>query len=190
MKKYYTIQIIPENSREIKKFRISTTWVICLKVFLALFIVVLGVFAFHLAKINVIVAKYEKLRVANAQLIKKDKNYEEMFMRLDSLWVMEERLQNIFETFIENDSNKINSIIDRNRFAHTPSEKNNIDFDTHSWKTFEEKVRIEHIPDIIPVVGIVSKKFSEEASHLGTDFSAQPLRYYLLSPDEHQDQKG
>ena len=172
MKKYYTIQIIPENSREIKKFRISTTRVILLKVFLALFIVVLGVFAFHLAKINVIVAKYEKLRVANAQLIKKDKNYEEMFMRLDSLWVMEERLQNIFETFIENDSNKINSIIDRNRFAHTPSEKNNIDFDTHSWKTFEEKVRIEHIPDIIPVVGIVSKKFSEEASHLGTVESA------------------
>ena len=137
MKKYYTVQIIPEDSHEIKKYRISTAWFTFLKIFLALFIVVLGVFAFHLAKINVIVAKYEKLRVVNAQLIKKDKNYEEMFMRLDSLWVMEERIQNIFETFIENDSNKINSIIDRNRFAHTPSEKNNIDFDAHGWKTLE-----------------------------------------------------
>ena len=174
MKKYYTVQIIPEDSHEIKKYRISTAWFTFLKIFLALFIVVLGVFAFHLAKINVIVAKYEKLRVMNAQLIKKDKNYEEMFMRLDSLWVMEERIQNIFETFIENDSNKINSIIDRNRFAHTPSEKNNIDFDAHGWKTLEEKLRVEHIPDLIPVVGIVSKKFSEESSHLGTDFSAQP----------------
>ena len=174
MKKYYTVQIIPEDSHEIKKFRISTKWFTFLKIFLALFIVVLGVFAFHLAKINVIVAKYEKIRVMNAQLIKKDKNYEEMFMRLDSLWVMEERIQNIFETFIENDSNKINSIIDRNRFAHTPSEKNNIDFDAHGWKTLEEKLRVEHVPDLIPVVGIVSKKFSEDASHLGTDFSAQP----------------
>ena len=173
MKKYYTVQIIPEVSHEIKKFRISTAWFTFLKIFLVVFIIVLGVFAFHLAKINMIVAKYEKIRVMNAQLIKKDKNYEEMFMRLDSLWVMEERIQNIFETFIENDSNKINSIIDRNRFAHTPSEKNNIDFDAHGWKTLEEKLRVEHIPDIIPVVGIVSKKFSEETSHLGTDFSSQ-----------------
>ena len=174
MKKYYTVQIIPEDSHEIKKYRISTAWFTFLKIFLVLFIVILGVFAFHLAKINVIVAKYEKLRVANAQLIKKDKNYEEMLMRLDSLWVMEERIQNIFETFIENDSNKIKAIIDRNRFAHTPSEKNNIDFDAHGWKTLEEKLRVEHIPDLIPVVGIVSKKYSEETSHLGTDFSAQP----------------
>ena len=37
----------------------------------------------------------------------------------------------------------------------------------------EERSRLEHIPNVIPVVGIVSKKFSEENDHLGTDFSAQ-----------------
>ena len=172
-KKYYTIQIIPENSHEIKTYKISTKWIGFLKFFLVVLIIVLGFFIYNLAKINKIVASYEKLRVANAQIIKKDKNYEEMFSRLDSLWIMEQRIQNIFETFIENDSNKINSIIDRNRFAHTPSEKNNIDFDGHEWKTYEEKLKIEKIPDIIPVVGIVSKKFDQESGHLGVDLSSQ-----------------
>ena len=173
MKKYYTVQIIPEDSHQIKTFKISTRWFTFLKVFLVLLIVVLVFFIYNLGKINKIVASYEKIRVVNAQLIKKDQNYEEMFSRLDSLWIMEQRIQNIFETFIENDSNKINSIIDRNRFAHTPSEKNNIDFDVHGWKTLEEKLRIERIPDIIPVVGIVSKKFDTENGHLGIDLSAQ-----------------
>lgn len=171
--KYYTVQIIPEDSHEIKKFRIATRWFTLLKLFLAVFIIVCGIFIYNLAKMNFIIASYEKMRVTNAQLIKKNNNYEEMFSRLDSLWIMENRIQNIFETFIENDSNKINSLIDRNKFTHTPSEKNNIDFEGHGWITFEEKLRIERIPDIIPVVGIVSKKFSEESGHLGTDFSAQ-----------------
>ncbi|SOE75898.1 Peptidase family M23 [Fibrobacter sp. UWT3] len=173
-KKYYTVQIIPEDSHEIKKFKVSTRWFLFGKIFLVIFIIVLGAFCYNLAKINRIVASYEKIRVVNAQLIKKDKNYEEMFERLDSLWILEQRIQNIFETFIENDSNKINSIIDRNRFAHSPSEKNEIDFEGHGWKTLEEKLKIEKIPDIVPVVGIVSKKFDEDGSHLGIDFSANP----------------
>ena len=173
-KKYYTVQIIPEDSHEIKKFKVSTRWFVFARIFLVVFIIVSGFFIYNLGKMNVIIASHEKMRVMNAQLIKKDKNYEEMFSRLDSLWIMEQRIQNIFETFIENDSNKINSIIDRNKFAHSPSEKNNIDFDSHNWKTLEEKLRVERIPDITPVVGIVSKKFSEENAHLGTDFSSQP----------------
>jgi len=172
-KKYYTVQIIPEDSHEIKKFKISTKWFFFAKVFLVVLTIILGFFIYNLGKINMIIAKYEKIQVMNAQLIKKDKNYEQMFSQLDSLWILEQRIQNIFETFVENDSNKINSIIDRNKFAHTPSEKNHINFDGHGWKTMEEKLRVEKIPDIIPVVGIVSKKFSVENGHLGTDFSAQ-----------------
>lgn len=171
--KYYTVQIIPEDSQEIKKFRVSTKWFTFLKVFLVIFIIVCGVFIFNLAKINRIVANYEKMKMTNAQLIKKDNNYEEMFSRLDSLWVLENRIQNIFETFLENDSNKIISIIDKNKFAHTPSEKIEVDYEgIHGWQPMEEKIRMEHIPSILPVVGIVSKKYSEEAGHLGTDFSA------------------
>ena len=125
--KYYTVQIIPEDSHEIKRFKVSTKWFAIAKIALVVFILVAGVFIYNLAKINKIIATYEKMRVTNAQLIKKDNNYEEMFSRLDSLWILENRIQNIFETFIENDSAKINSIIDRNRFAHIPAEKIDVD---------------------------------------------------------------
>lgn len=171
---YYTIQIIPENSKGIKQFKVSTKWFTIAKIALVVFIVVTGFFIFNLVKINKIVASYEKMRIMNAQLVKKDNNYEEMFSRLDSLWVMENRLQNIFETFVENDSAKINSIIDRNRFSHTPNEKIEVNYEgIHGWQPYEEKVKLEHIPSILPVVGLESKKFSEDEGHLGVDFSAQ-----------------
>ena len=172
-KKYYTVQIIPEDSHGIKQYKISSVWFTVAKIALVAFILIAGVFIFNLGKINKIVASYEKMRVTNAQLIKKDNNYEEMFSRLDSLWVLENRLQNIFETFIENDSAKINSIIDRNRFVHTPNEKINVDYDNiHSWESGDEKIRLERIPSILPVAGLESKKYSEAEEHLGVDFSA------------------
>ena len=172
--KYYTIQIIPEDSKEIKKYRISTKWSLFLKIILVLLIISSGVLIYNAGRIGKIVVQYEKMRTANAQLAKQNANYEELFSRIDSLWVLEEHIQNILGTFIENDSNKINSLIDKNRFAHTPSEKINVDYEgIHGWKSMEEKSRLEHIPNVIPVVGIVSKKFSEENDHLGTDFSAQ-----------------
>ena len=172
--KYYTIQIIPEHSEKVKQFKVRTWWFGAIKLLLVLFILVLGLFIYHLGKINRIVANYEKMRVTNAQLIKKDNNYEEMFSRLDSLWVLEERIQNIFETFLENDSGKINSIIDKNKFAHTPVEKIQVDYEVpHGWQPMSEKIRLEHLPSILPVVGIESKKFSEEEKHPGVDISAQ-----------------
>ena len=172
-RKYYTIQIIPEDSHGIKQYKISTVLFTVAKVALVVFIIVCGAFIVNLGKINKIVATYEHMRVMNAQLVKKDNNYEEMFSRLDSLWVLENRLQNIFETFIENDSNKINSIIDRNRFAHTPNEKINVDYENiHSWESGEEKTKLDRVPSILPVAGLESKKYSEEDDHLGIDYSA------------------
>lgn len=173
--KYYTVQIIPEDSKEIKKFRVSTKWFFFLKIFLVVLVIVLGFFIFNMGRIGRTLVRYEKMRITNAQLIKQNADYEELFSRIDSLWVLEERIQNILGTFIENDSNKINSLIDKNRFAHTPSQKIDVDYEgVHGWKPPAEKIRLEHIPNVIPVVGIVSKKFSEETGHLGTDFSAQP----------------
>jgi len=122
--KYYTIQIIPEDSKEIKKYRISTKWSLFLKIFLVLLIISSGVLIYNAGRIGKIVVQYEKMRTANAQLAKQNANYEELFMRIDSLWVLEERIQNILGTFIENDSEKVNSLIDKSRFAHTPSQKN------------------------------------------------------------------
>ena len=145
-----------------------------MKIFLVLLVITSGVLIYNAGRIGRILVNYEKIRTANAQLVKQNANYEELFSRIDSLWVLEERIQNILGTFIENDSNKINSLIDKNRFAHTPSEKINVDYEgINGWKPMEEKIRLEHIPNVIPVVGIVSKKFSEENDHLGTDFSAQ-----------------
>lgn len=172
--KYYTVQIIPENSNEIKKFRVSTIWFTFIKIFLVVLIAVSGVFIYKMGHIGKRLVNYEKIRVTNAQLMKQNANYEELFNRMDSLWVLENRLQNIFETFIENDENKINSLIDKNKFAHTPSEKIDVDYaGIHGWIPMEEKIRLERIPNVLPVVGIVSKKFSQEDNHLGTDFSAQ-----------------
>lgn len=172
--KYYTIQIIPEDSKEIKKFRVSTAWFTFIKIFLVVLIAITGVFIYKMGHVTKTLVRYEKMRVTNAQLIKQNANYEELFNRMDSLWVLEERIQNLLGTFVENDSNKINSLIDRNKFAHTPSEKIDVDYEgIHGWIPQEEKIRLERIPNVLPVVGIISKKFSEENEHLGTDFSAQ-----------------
>lgn len=172
--KYYTVQIIPEDSKEIKKFRVSTIWFTFIKIFLVLLIAVTGVFIYKMGHVTKTLVRYEKMRVTNAQLIKQNANYEELFSRMDSIWVLEGRIQNLLGTFIENDSNKINSLIDKNKFAHIPSEKIDIDYEgAHGWVPMEEKIRLEHIPNVLPVVGIVSKKFNEESGHLGTDFSAK-----------------
>ena len=172
--KYYIVQIIPEDSKGIKKYRVNTKWFFFLKIFLVVLVIATGVILFNAGRIGRTLIQYEKIRTVNAQLAKQNANYEELFSRIDSLWVLEERIQNILTTFVENDSNKINSLIDKNRFAHTPSEKIDVDYEgIHGWKPMEEKIRLEHIPNVIPVVGIVSKKFSEENEHLGTDFSAQ-----------------
>lgn len=172
--KYYTIQIIPEDSNGIKKYRVSTKWFVFIKIFLVLLIIASGVLIFKMGDITRTLIRYDKMRMTNAQLIKQNRNYEELFSRMDSIWVLESRIQNIFETFMENDENKINSLIDRNKFAHVPSEKNEIDYENiHGWVSPEEKLKLERIPNVLPVVGIVSKKFSEENGHGGTDYSAQ-----------------
>ncbi|MCQ2092223.1 MAG: M23 family metallopeptidase [Fibrobacter sp.] len=172
--KYYTIQIIPEDSNGIKKYRVSTKWFLFGKIFLVVLVVALVIGLFKMGSVTRRLVHYENMRVTNAQLIKQNKNYEELFSRLDSIWVLEGRIQNILGTFIENDSNKINSLIDKNKFAHTPSEKIEVDYEgIHGWIPMEEKIRLERIPNVLPVVGIVSKKFDPDNEHLGTDFSAK-----------------
>ncbi len=172
--KYYTIQIIPEDSNGIKKYRVSTKWFLLAKILVVLLIVGLGFGIYNAGSVSRRLMHYENMRVTNAQLIKQNKNYEELFSRMDSIWVLESRIQNLLGTFVENDSNKINSLIDKNKFAHTPSEKIEIDYEgIHGWIPMEEKIRLERIPNVRPVVGIVSKKFSESNEHLGTDFSAK-----------------
>ncbi|MCF0220787.1 MAG: M23 family metallopeptidase [Fibrobacter sp.] len=172
--KFYTIQIIPEDSNGIRKYRISTKWLLVGKILLVLLVAGIAVGIYNAGSVTKRLVHYENMRVNNAQLIKQNKNYEELFNRLDSIWVLEGRIQNILGTFVENDSNKINSLIDKNKFAHTPSEKIEVDYEgIHGWIPLDEKKRLERIPNVLPVVGIVSKKYSEDNEHLGTDFSAK-----------------
>ncbi|MCF0217049.1 MAG: M23 family metallopeptidase [Fibrobacter sp.] len=170
--KYYTIQVIPVNSRDSKSYKINTKLVLFFKIFVAVFVIAAGIAIYNAGRIARILIHYDNMRVSNAQLIKQNKNYEELFNRLDSLWVLEERIQNILGTFVENDSAKISSLIDKNKFNHTPSEKIEVDYEG-GWQTHEERMKLEHIPNVLPVIGIVSKPYSEEKNHLGTDYSAK-----------------
>lgn len=171
--KYYTIQIIPDDSHKIRKYRVSTRWFTLLKILAVVLVIAVVAIVLGVKKGTSVLNNYENLKIVNAQLAKKNANYEELFSRIDSLWVLEERIQTIFETFVENDSNKINSLIEKDRFAYTKPEKIEVDFDgVHGWKSAEEHLRLERIPNVVPVVGIVSKKFSKDNNHLGTDLAA------------------
>ena len=171
--KYYTIQVIPEGSNTIKRYHVAALWFTLLKFFAVLFVIAIVAGVFVVKKGASVLQNYENLKIANAQIVKENANYVELFSRIDSIWVLEERIQNIFETYVENDSNKINSLIEKDKFAHVPSEKIEIDFEgIHGWKPLEEKIKQERIPNVVPVVGIVSKKFSLEEKHPGTDLAA------------------
>ena len=53
-------------------------------------------------------------------------------------------------------------------------DKNEIDFEgRYGWIPLSEKIKAEKIPDIIPVSGVISKKYSEKEKHLGVDFAAK-----------------
>jgi len=172
--KSYTIQVIPDDSRQIKQYHVSATMLMVIRVVLAVFIVLSVVFIAHIGKMTAKIARYETLKKTDAQLVKVNANYEEVLTHLDSLWLFEERIQNILGTFLENDSNKINSLIDKSKFVHTPPEKIEVDFEgLHGWKSYEERQRIERLPNILPVVGMISKTFNEETGHNGTDFAAK-----------------
>lgn len=172
--KSYTIQLIPEDSRQIKMYHVPSKMLVGIKIGLIAFIVILLVFILNIGKMTVKIAHYEQLKKTDAQLVKINDNYEEVLSHLDSLWILESRIQNIFTTYLENDSNKINSLIDKSKFAHTPPEKIEVDFEgVKGWKTMEERMRIERLPNVIPTIGIISKAYDEENDHLGTDFSAK-----------------
>lgn len=172
--KSYTVQVIPDDSQQIKQYRITAKMLAGIRIFLVVFIVFALFFIINVGKISSKLLRYETLKKTDAQLVKVNANYEEVLSHLDSLWLLESRIQNIFETYLENDSNKINSLIEKSKFAHTPSEKIEVDFEgLHGWKSMEERLRIEKIPNILPVVGMISKSFDEENGHLGTDFAAK-----------------
>jgi murein DD-endopeptidase MepM/ murein hydrolase activator NlpD len=173
-KSAYIIQIIPEKSEKSKSIRISKIQLLLIKIFSVIFLIGIGLLVYKIISVNAIVLNYPKIKALNNELIEKQKEYEKDFELLDSIYIMERKIQILLDTYFEKDNSKINALLEKNKFNYKPSNKTQIDFDgVYGWRSYEEKVKIEKIPNILPVVGIISKKYDDENKHKGIDFAAQ-----------------
>ncbi len=172
-KSRYIIQVIPPNSGKTKTYRISPFLFKSFWGLLGIFILFLMLIAFKLVEINLLIVDFDNLKQKNKQLMISQQEYERQLSDLDDIFHLESQILNILGTFYENDSNKINSILDKYRFEHTPIEKNKVNYDGmyHFGSAGSVRSR-EKIPNILPVIGTISKKFSEDENHNGTDFAA------------------
>ncbi|HHX15905.1 MAG TPA: M23 family metallopeptidase [Fibrobacter sp.] len=170
----YTIQVIPENSKKIKIFRISKATYHFFKILFFIFLLALAFFIYKIAAINSILINYPQLKALNNELLEKQRIYENDFKLLDSIYIMEAKIQVLLNTYFEDDSAKISALLEKNKFNYEHYHKTQVDFDgVYGWRSYEEKQKIEKIPNILPVVGIISKKYSVVNNHRGIDFAAQ-----------------
>jgi murein DD-endopeptidase MepM/ murein hydrolase activator NlpD len=110
-----------------------------------------------------------KLKEDNKWLMERHVEYEAAFSDLDSIYAIEIQIQNILETYLENDSSKIRSILDKNRLMHISSKKVRQDIDFEAEINLN-KQNLEIFPNMFPVMGgIISKHYSEE--HKAVDFA-------------------
>jgi murein DD-endopeptidase MepM/ murein hydrolase activator NlpD len=170
--KYYTIQIIPDGSNQIKVYRVSRFLFKLFGWLATLVLVFLCIIIWKLTEINAMLTTSRNLKNTNEHLISRHLEYEIAFEELDSIYAMERQILNILETYLENDSGKIQSILDRNRFKHIPSHRTKIDMDWNWQERLAKGKPTDHIPNILPVIGIISKRYSENDNHFGTDFAA------------------
>lgn len=173
MKKYYTIQIIPSNSEKVRTYKISPFLLKFSWFLLGACVLFLVLVIFKLAEINLIIVNHNHLKKENQVLTEAQKEYELKLSDLEEIFTLESQILNILEAFYESDSGKINSLLDHYRFDHTPLDKNKINYDGvyHFGGVGSSKIR-EKIPSITPVIGTISKKFSEKDNHYGIDFAA------------------
>lgn len=172
-KKYITLQIIPEDSGKVKNYRISLGMLRFLKILAIVFVVALGVFIFEFTTANYEMIQLQKVKRENKVLLEKQAQYDEYFETLDSIFIKDLQLQHILGVFTNEDSTKIQTLLEKSQLVHQIPEKNEIDFENRwgSWKSPAEKLAIEQIPDVIPVSGVISKGYDEE-NHTGLDYAA------------------
>ncbi|MDR1812099.1 MAG: M23 family metallopeptidase [Candidatus Fibromonas sp.] len=169
MKRLYTIQIIPEGSTKVGTYRISRVWIKLFTWVICLAVILFGLLIWKFAEINVQLASSWKLKADNEWLMKRHSEYESAFSDLDSIYAIETQIQNILSTYLDNDSNKIRSILDKNRLMHTSSKKVQQDTDFEAEINLNRQY-LEVFPNMLPVIGVISKHYSEE--HRGVDFAA------------------
>ncbi len=171
--KLYTIQVIPPDSGKTKIYKINTiVWKTFSWLLLVIFLFSL-ILAYKMAEINTLIITSKQIKLQNEKLVKKQKDYALYFEQLDSIYSMENQIQNILQTYYENDSNKIYSILEKNKFNHVSSSKVKLDLEgLEESNNHISSNDMNKIPNILPVIGIISKKYSEETAHNGTDFAA------------------
>jgi len=170
MKKLYTIQIIPEDSAQVKTYRINRVWFKLFAWLICITVILFCVFIWKFAEINMQLANSWKLQADNKWLMERHAEYESAFSDLDSIYAIETQIQNILETYLENDSNKIRSILDKNRLMHISSQKVQLDTDFEAEINLN-KQNLEVFPNMLPVIGaVISQHYSEE--HKAVDFAA------------------
>lgn len=168
---YYTIQLIPEGSSHVRMVRISHLY---LKMLMWLALVILfftAILLWKLTEINAVLLTSKYLKTANERLEERHLEYEMAFQELDSIYAMERQIQNILQTYYSNDSGHIASILDQNRFKHISSAKTKLDRSRIYEDVSTPASTIEHMPNILPVIGVITKRF-DNRQHKGIDFAA------------------
>ncbi len=170
MNKLYTIQIIPENSTKIRTYRIKRVWLKLFAWIICIIAILLGIFIWKFTEINIQLASSWKLKSDNEWLMVRHAEYEAAFSDLDSIYAIETQIQNILETYLENDSNRVRSILDKNRLMHISSKKVQLDTDFEAEISLNRQ-NLDVFPNMLPVMGgIISRHYSEE--HKAVDFAA------------------
>jgi murein DD-endopeptidase MepM/ murein hydrolase activator NlpD len=170
--KKVTIQIVPEGSGKVRTFPLPASFLKVLSFLAGLIALAVLAIVFYWADISTKLAKAEFYKQTNEKLIEKHHEYELAFKELDSIYSMESQLHNILETFLENDSHQVISLLDQNRFQHIPSQKTQLHFDYLYHPSRQDSLRQGNAPDILPVMGKVSQRYDEKKKHFGIDFAA------------------
>ncbi|MDR2579946.1 MAG: M23 family metallopeptidase [Fibromonadaceae bacterium] len=133
----------------------------------SLFAILLCIFIWKFAEINVQLASYWRLKTDNEWLLKRHTEYEQVFTELDSIYIIERQIQNILSTYFEDDTNKVRSVLDRNRL-HIALK--NIHQDTDSEPEINlTRQNLDVFPNMLPVIGgVISRGYSE--AHKAVDF--------------------
>ena len=169
MKSVYTIQIIPEGSTKIRTYHIKRIWIKIFTWILCVLAIILAVIMWKFTEINIQLASFWKLKADNEWLMERHAEYESALSDLDSIYALETQIQNILNTYLENDSNKILSILDKNRFMHTSSKKVQQDTDSEAEISLNRQ-NLDVFPNMLPVMGVISKNYSDD--HKAVDFAA------------------
>ena len=171
-KRYITIQIIPDDSSQSWAFRVRYRFFEFLfyATIIALFAVAFG--ALKVTEINGKVLLAEHLSQKNRELQDKQQKMMDLEKELRAINEKEKILRNILQTFlsknaVNEDENQLVALSEQEIHSFVEKAK---DIQFHKVKNSKEHFVLS-VPDIWPVIGIVSQEFNSGSSngHTGID---------------------